>query len=167
VPAYGVSEPQRVDRAERGGRVVFTLNALPKRAIAIDAAPDGAGCIATAKIMIGGTAAALTSVFVQLRWPFGVDHLELTGRAIPDGRMLRERLADLGRATSHARSRGPAGGRANSVHPARSRGHDARTAWREVYGRRGRETTRELELPPGRRPANSPRDRDGRRLHRP
>ena len=95
VPAYGVSEPQRVDRAERGGRVVFTLNALPRRAIAIDAAPDGAGCIATAKIMIGGTAAALTSIFVQLRWPFGVDHLELSGRAIPDGRRLRERLTDL------------------------------------------------------------------------
>jgi hypothetical protein len=95
VPAYGVSEPQRVDRAERGGRVVFTLKALPKRAIAIDAAPDGAGCIATAKIVIGGTAAALTSVFVQLRWPFGVDYLELSGRAIPDGRRLRERLTDL------------------------------------------------------------------------
>lgn len=95
VPAYGVSEPQRVDRAERGGRVVFTLDALPKRAIAIDAAPDGAGCAATAKMMIEGNAAALTSVFVQLRWPFGVDYLELSGRAIPDGRRLRERLADL------------------------------------------------------------------------
>jgi hypothetical protein len=42
--------------------------------------------------MIGGTAAALTSVFVQLRWPFGVDYLELSGRAITDGRVVRERL---------------------------------------------------------------------------
>jgi hypothetical protein len=92
VPAYGVAEPQRVERGEGGGRVVFRLNALPKRAIAIDAASDGAACIATARAMIGGTAAALTSVFVQLRWPFGVDYLELAGRTIPDGRIVRERL---------------------------------------------------------------------------
>ena len=41
--------------------------------------------------MIDGTAASLTSVFVQLRWPFGVDYLLLSGRAA-DGRELRERL---------------------------------------------------------------------------
>jgi hypothetical protein len=72
--------------------VVFRLNALPRRAIAIDTAPEGRGCVATARAMIGGTAAALTSVFVQLRWPFGVDYLELSGRAITDGRVVRERL---------------------------------------------------------------------------
>ena len=92
VSAYGVAEPQRIERGERGGRVVFRLNALPRRTIAIDTAPDGRGCIATARAMIGGTAAALTSVFVQLRWPFGVDYLELSGRAITDGRVVRERL---------------------------------------------------------------------------
>jgi hypothetical protein len=92
VPAYGVAEPQRITRSETGGRVVFRLNALQKRMIAIDTAPDGAGCTATAKVMIAGEAASLTSVFVQLRWPFGVDHLELSGHAIPDGRAVRERL---------------------------------------------------------------------------
>ena len=92
VPAYGIAEPQRVTREDVGGRVVFRLNALSKRMIAIDAAPDGTGCAATAKAMIAGTAASLSSVFVQLRWPFGVDHLELSGRAIPDGRVVRERL---------------------------------------------------------------------------
>ena len=92
VPAYGVAEPQQVERGEMGGRVIFRLNALPRRAIAIDAAADGPACIATARAVIGGTAAALTSVFVQLRWPFGVDYLELSGRAIQDGRVVRERL---------------------------------------------------------------------------
>jgi hypothetical protein len=92
VPAYGVAEPQQVERGERGGRVVFRLNALPKRAIAIDASSDGPVCVATARAVIGGAAAALTSVFVQLRWPFGVDYLELSGRTIPDGRVVRERL---------------------------------------------------------------------------
>jgi Domain of unknown function (DUF4833) len=90
--AYGIAEPQRVERGESGGRVVFRLNALPRRAIAIDAAAGAQGCVATARAMIGGTAAALTSVFVQLRWPFGVDYLELAGRSIPDGHPVRERL---------------------------------------------------------------------------
>jgi hypothetical protein len=94
VAAYGVGEPQRIERGDRGGRVVFRLNALPRRSIAIDAAPDGATCSATARAMIDGTAAALTSVFVQLRWPFGVDYLVLWGRAGTDGRTVRERLAD-------------------------------------------------------------------------
>jgi len=92
VSAYGVTEPQRIERGERGGRVVFRLNALPRRPIAIDAAPDAQGCAATARAIIGGTAAALTSVFVQLRWPFGVDYLVLSGLAGPDGRVVRERL---------------------------------------------------------------------------
>jgi hypothetical protein len=73
--------------------VVFRLNAIQKRMIAIDTEPDGpVGCTATAKVMIAGTPASLSSVFVQLRWPFGVDHLELSGRAISDGRVVRERL---------------------------------------------------------------------------
>ena len=94
VPAYGVAGPQRVERGERGGRVVFRLNALPRRPIAIDAIPDAQGCTAVARAMIGGTTAALTSVFVQLRWPFGVDHIVLSGRASTDGRAVRERLEE-------------------------------------------------------------------------
>jgi hypothetical protein len=90
--AYGVAKPQEVDREERGGRVVFRLNALPKRMIAIDTAPDGDGCTATARAVIAGAAARLTSVFVQLRWPFGVDYLLLSGRDETDGRVVRERL---------------------------------------------------------------------------
>ncbi len=92
VAAYGVGDPQKVERGDRGGRVVFRLNALPRRSIAIDAAPDGATCSATARAMIGGTAAALTSVFVQLRWPFGVDYLELSGRTGANGRVVNERV---------------------------------------------------------------------------
>jgi len=92
VPAYGIAEPQRVTRGDAGGRVVFRLNALPRRMIAIDAGPEGGQCVATARVMIAGSAAALTDVFVQLRWPFGVDHLELSGRALSDGRVVRERL---------------------------------------------------------------------------
>ena len=35
----------------------------------------------------------LTSVFAQLRWPFGVSFLLLSGRAQTDGHALRERVA--------------------------------------------------------------------------
>jgi hypothetical protein len=52
----------------------------------------GGACTATARVMIDQTPAALTDVFVQLRWPFGVDYLLLQGRASADGRPLRERL---------------------------------------------------------------------------
>jgi hypothetical protein len=93
--AYGVAQPQRVEYGDQGGRVVFRLNALPRRSIAIDAAPvgpDGQACTATARAVIGGTAATLTSVFVQLRWPFGVDHIELSGRAGSSGRVVSERV---------------------------------------------------------------------------
>jgi hypothetical protein len=92
VPAYGIAEPQRIERGERGGRVVFRLNALPRRAIAIDVAQGPEGCTATASVFIGGTAAALTSVFVQLRWPFGVDYMVLSGLAGADRRLVSERL---------------------------------------------------------------------------
>lgn len=92
VSAYGVAEPQRVERGESGSRVVFHLNALPKRSIAIDTAPGEGGCTATARAVIGGVAADLTRVFLQLRWPFGVAYMELSGRAATDGRLVRERL---------------------------------------------------------------------------
>lgn len=92
VAAYGVAEPQRVERTDGGGRVVFRLNALPRRPIAIDTSTDGPTCAATARANIGGTAASLTSVFVQLRWPFGVDYMVLSGRTGTDGRVVRERL---------------------------------------------------------------------------
>jgi hypothetical protein len=92
VPVYGIVDPQRVERTERGGRTVLRLRALPNRPIAVDAAAEGKGCTATARAMIGGVAADLTSVFVQLRWPFGIDGIVMSGRADGDGHAVRERL---------------------------------------------------------------------------
>jgi hypothetical protein len=92
VPAYGLQK-QHVMRDERGGRVFTTLNALPKRMIVIESAPDERTCMVRAKTIIDGIPASLASVFVQLRWPFGVDHLVLAGHAIEDGRFVRERIS--------------------------------------------------------------------------
>jgi hypothetical protein len=91
VPAYGFVQ-SRVLRDRPGGRVMVTLNALPKRPITIDSAPGGVACAATAKTTIGGAPASLTSVFVQLRWPVGVEYIVLWGRAA-DGLVVHERVA--------------------------------------------------------------------------
>lgn len=92
LPAYGVGS-QRLERSGAGARVVLTLNALPKRPIVIESTVGAATCTARATIPIGGVPASLGRVFVQLRWPFGVDHLMLEGRASGDGRVVRERVA--------------------------------------------------------------------------
>ncbi|HXN33868.1 MAG TPA: DUF4833 domain-containing protein [Polyangiaceae bacterium] len=93
-PAYGVSDQRALKRNEQGGSVFLTLNALPKRPIIIDSTTSGATCTATAKATIGGVPASLVSVFVQLRWPFGVDYLLLSGSASLDGRAVRERVSN-------------------------------------------------------------------------
>jgi hypothetical protein len=93
VSAYGFAEQQVLERGTDGGSVLLRLRALPSRPIVVRAAPHGERCEATATTVIGGAPATLGSVFVQLRWPFGVDHLELVGRRQSDGRALRERLA--------------------------------------------------------------------------
>ncbi len=91
-PAYGVQTQRTLKRSEQGGSVLITLNALPKRPIVIDSTATGATCTATAQAMIGGVPASLVSVFVQLRWPFGVDSLLLAGRVTLDGHVVRERV---------------------------------------------------------------------------
>ena len=91
-PAYGVAQ-RVVERTDLGGSVLVTLNALPKRPIVIESTAVGTTCTANARVAIGGVPATLASVFVQLRWPFGVDSLLLSGRA-SDGHAVRERIAN-------------------------------------------------------------------------
>jgi len=93
VPAYGLAGQQTLQRTEEGSRIVVALRAMPRRPIVIDTAAIGSGCTAKATAPIHGISAVLASVFVQLRWPFGVTYLMLSGRA-PDGREVRERLVD-------------------------------------------------------------------------
>jgi hypothetical protein len=92
VPAYGIASQHVVERGPTGGRVVLTLNAVPNRAIAIDTRTASGECTATARATIAGVGAALSSVYVQLRWPFGVDYLMLYGRSDADGRSVQERM---------------------------------------------------------------------------
>jgi hypothetical protein len=93
VDAYGFAEQRVVERGAEGGRVTLGLRALPGRSISIQTGSREGKCEAVAVTGIGGAPASLRRVFVQLRWPFGVDHLELSGRALADGRWVEERIA--------------------------------------------------------------------------
>lgn len=93
VGAYGVAEQQVIERGAEGGRVTLRLHALPARPITIETRAHGSGCEATATTVIGGAPASLRSVYAQLRWPFGVDHLVLSGNLLADGRAVEERIA--------------------------------------------------------------------------
>lgn len=94
VPAYGFAEQRVLVRDERGGRVLVRLNALPKRPIVFETSRQGDTCVARARATIAGAPAWLTSVFVQLRWPWGVAHMDLSGLDGAEGRPVRERVTD-------------------------------------------------------------------------
>ncbi len=91
--AYGIAEQHVLERSQEGGRVLVRLGALPDRPIAVETSRRDGVCHADATMVIGGSRASLTRVFAQLRWPFGVDYLELSGRSLSDGRVVRERLS--------------------------------------------------------------------------
>lgn len=95
VPAYGIAEERVIERRADGGRTLLRLHALPDRIIEVDtaASPEGGGCVGTATMTIAGVPAILSSVFAQLRWPFGLDYLLIMGRATDGARPLRERVS--------------------------------------------------------------------------
>ncbi len=90
--AYGFAGERVLAKDPGGGRVLVTLSALEKRPIVVETYASGNACVATATTAIGGVPASLNNVFAQLRWPFGVDSLTLSGRALADGHAVRERI---------------------------------------------------------------------------
>jgi hypothetical protein len=92
IPAYGFGSQRVTSAGPSGGTVVVSLRALPDRPIVVSTRRQGSTCVAEAEIDIAGTPALLTRVFVQLRWPFGVESLTLDGYT-PERRPVRERLS--------------------------------------------------------------------------
>jgi uncharacterized protein DUF4833 len=88
--AYGVLDQRVVARGESGGTIRLRLRAIPDRVIMIETSGQNGHCEARATLPITQTPAVLSSVHVKLRWPFGVDHLELIGRSLAAGGALRE-----------------------------------------------------------------------------
>jgi hypothetical protein len=92
VPAYGVASQRVTSVGPSGGTALVSLRAMPDRPILVSTRPQGGSCVAVAETQIAGAPAVLTRVFVQLRWPFGVESLTLDGYAKSDGHPLRERM---------------------------------------------------------------------------
>jgi len=91
--AYGVADQRVLARSPAGGSVRIALAALRERPVVVETRPDGSGgCTATATTTVEGVPASLWSVYIRLRWPFGVESLTLTARATGDGRIVQERL---------------------------------------------------------------------------
>ncbi len=91
VGAYGVVEQHVVSQSMTGitgGSVRMTLGALRDRPIVIETHADRGGCSASALTNVAGAQASLWSVYVRIKWPFGVDSLTLTGRATDDARIV-------------------------------------------------------------------------------
>ena len=92
VPAYGIAEQSIVSRGERGGVVRVVLRALRSRPLLLTTFASGQSCAASASLVIGGTPATLTNIHVQLKWPWGVAYLLVSGRALSDGHAVSERI---------------------------------------------------------------------------
>ncbi|AUX44217.1 hypothetical protein SOCE26_056810 [Sorangium cellulosum] len=88
--AYGVATQEVVSR-EGKGVVRLTLRALSSRPLVIETTRSEGGCRAVASTRIAGVGAQLRSVFVQLRWPLGVEHITLSGVA-EGGRAVTEKV---------------------------------------------------------------------------
>jgi hypothetical protein len=93
IPAYGFASQQVSSQGASGGSVTVTLRALPERPIVVTSWRQDGACAASAETNIAGVPALLTRVYVQLRWPFGVDSLTLDGYAKSDHHAVRERIA--------------------------------------------------------------------------
>lgn len=85
--AYGIKS-QRVE----GTRIYARLRAIDRELI-VETWRGPHGCEARALMPIDRTPATLHSVYVKLGFPFRVEYLLLQGRALADGRVVRERLS--------------------------------------------------------------------------
>jgi hypothetical protein len=91
MPAYGLEDQQQI-RKNAGGTIVrVKLRPFPDRALFVSVGKAGRGCSATTTTTVAGSDAYLQSIYVKIKWPFGVDYVLLRG-ITGDGRRVEERL---------------------------------------------------------------------------
>jgi hypothetical protein len=88
-PAYGLDDQQAIQRGLGVTTVRVRLRAFPERPITVTVGKTERGCEAFATTGISGTDARLQSIYVKVKWPFGVDYVLVRGAA-KDGRHLEE-----------------------------------------------------------------------------
>ena len=93
--AYGVNAQSMVVTTD-GFRVRMHVRGLPQRPIEVSVTRVGDRCVTRPEAVIGGVPAQLSSIYLKLRWPFGVDHLLVQGARLSDGVWLEETVRDGG-----------------------------------------------------------------------
>jgi hypothetical protein len=79
MPAYGLADKQLVERRAGSTSVHVKLRAFPDRPLVITVAKGERGCEGVATTPIAGKDARLHSIYVRLKWPFGIDYLLVRG----------------------------------------------------------------------------------------
>jgi hypothetical protein len=91
MPAYGLDDEQRIEKSADVTIIRVKLRAFPDRAVSITLARTERGCEAFATTSIAGSEAQLHSIYVKVKWPFGVDYVLVRG-ATKEGRYVEETL---------------------------------------------------------------------------
>jgi hypothetical protein len=93
-PAYGLDDSQEIVNTTDASRIRARLRAFRDRPVLVTVTRQGDQCVAEASTTIAGANAKLDSMYVKLRWPFGIDYVLVRGARIPDGRWLQERIQE-------------------------------------------------------------------------
>jgi hypothetical protein len=78
-PAYGLADGQTIERGLESATIRLKLRAFSNRPMAIVVKRVAGRCAAVALGKIAGIEARIVSVYVKLRWPFGIEYLLLRG----------------------------------------------------------------------------------------
>ena len=91
-PAYGLDEAQEIVNTPDASRIRVRLRAFRDRPLLVTVTRKDDQCVAEASTTIAGTTAKLDSMYVKLRWPFGIDYVLVRGSRITDGHWMQERI---------------------------------------------------------------------------
>jgi hypothetical protein len=92
VSSFGIRSQTVVRRGEHGGSVHMLLNGFPDRPIDVEAVQKAGACQATSTMPIDGKPALLIDVYAKMKWPFGVDYVQLSGWSLDGSHVVRERM---------------------------------------------------------------------------
>lgn len=93
-PAYGLDDAQEIVNGPDTSHVRVRLRAFRDRPLVVTVTRRGAQCEAEASTTIAGANAKLDSLYVKLRWPFGVEYVLVRGSRSVGGRWVEERIQE-------------------------------------------------------------------------
>jgi hypothetical protein len=93
LPAYGLADEQRVETTTVDGtQIRLRLRSIPERPLILTIGRASGRCEVRATTTIAGSEAQLHSIYLRLKWPFGVDYILLQGNRAADNRWIEEKV---------------------------------------------------------------------------